>query len=76
VTEREKTPFPFCALQVDRSWYQRYWESDPPPPRREVFVGSLFLVLLTVAIVLGPIASKMRISPMEQAAERGSLAHF
>ena len=58
MTVREKTPFPFRAFQVDRSWYTVYWESDPPPPRREAFVGALFLILWAVLLIVAPLSAK------------------
>ena len=58
MTAREKSPFPFRAFQVDRSWYKGYWETDPPPPRREVFVGALFVILLAVLMIVAPLATK------------------
>jgi hypothetical protein len=58
MTEREKTPFPFGALQVDRSWYEGYWESDPPPPQREFFVGALFVIFLMVSMIFTSIVAK------------------
>ena len=76
MTARDKTPFPFRAFQVDRSWYKRYWESDPPAPRRQVFVGAMFLILLAVSMVI-PIAAEKGVLPMEkQTVERESPSRF
>ena len=56
-------------LKVDKAWYDGYWYTDHPHPRRRSFSGSLarFAVLVTAIVVGGTVLSHFR--PSQEASE-------
>ena len=40
-------------LEVDPDWYEKYWFSDRPAPRRRPFAGSLTKFAMLVALLAG-----------------------
>ena len=40
-------------FEVDPGWYEKYWLTDRPQPRRGSFVGSLTRFAVVVALLAG-----------------------
>ena len=47
---------------VDQTWYQRYWYSEKPLPRRRAFSASLtrFAIIVCLIVAFGTVASRLR----------------